>query len=75
MDLHDDIRGRSPIQFLTPTDRTKPECRYQTDFREGYCEIRISSIPHVLFHYSVEILATVGRNFTIYLTNKIAKVH
>ena len=21
MDLHDDIRGRSPIQFLTPTDR------------------------------------------------------
>ena len=22
MELHDDIRGRSPIQFLTPTDRT-----------------------------------------------------
>ena len=29
----------------------------------------------MLSHYSVEILVTVGRNFTIYLTNKIAKVH
>ena len=46
MDLHDDIRGRTPIQFLTPTDRALPECRYQTKFREGYCEIRISSLKN-----------------------------
>ena len=43
MDLHDDIRGRSPIQFLTPTDMAWLECRYQTEFRKGYYEIRISS--------------------------------
>ena len=34
MDLHDDIRAKSPIQFLT---------LLPTEFREGYCEIRISS--------------------------------
>ena len=43
MDLHDDIRSRPPIQFLTPTDRAYLECRYQTEFHEGYCEIRISN--------------------------------
>ena len=43
MDLSDDIHGCSPIQFLTPTDRAKLECRYQTNFSEGYCEISISS--------------------------------
>ena len=32
MDLYDDIRGWSPIQFLTPTDRAYLECRYQTGF-------------------------------------------
>ena len=42
-DLHDDIRAKSPIQFLTLTDRAYLECCYQTEFREGYCEIRISS--------------------------------
>ena len=35
--------GWSPIQFVTPTDRALLECRYHTQFREGYCEIRISS--------------------------------
>ena len=44
MDSYDDIRGWSPIQFLTPADRAWLECRYQTEFRDGYCELRISSI-------------------------------
>ena len=44
MDLQDDIRGWSPIQFLTPTDRAG-----QGEFREGYCEILISSNHQKLF--------------------------
>ena len=38
----------------------------------GYCEIRISSIPNMLFYYSVEILVTVRRNFTIYFLTSLS---
>ena len=43
--LHDDIHGRLPIQFLNPPERASTEWRYQkTEYRQGYCEIRISSL-------------------------------
>ena len=59
MDLYDDIRGWLPIQFLTTTGRALLECCYQTEFREAYCEIRISSPMYIVvafdkFKYIVE---------------------
>ena len=44
MDLYNDIRSQSLIQFLTPTDRALLECCYQTEFCQGCCEIHISSM-------------------------------
>ena len=44
-DIHDGICGGLPIQFLTPPDRAQLEWRYlKTEFREAFCEIRISSL-------------------------------
>ena len=44
MDLYNDIRSYSLIQFLTPTDRALLECCYQTKFHQGCCKICISSM-------------------------------